>query len=190
MVALFALVFFGILSCVTLIIGVGIYRGLLGSKKQIDKLWSDVEKSLNEKHAELPTLLSALEKKVSFEKAIIEKVKEVKGRFDAANTLVDKIKISNEMFNVLSSVWTLGEAHPQLRTDSLYEQSKNKIQKIEAASFKSVEAMNDKIYDFNFIVDQFPDMFFAQAMGYQKLDALLSEGEKQIEIPHEPKVAA
>jgi LemA protein len=190
MVALFALVFFGILSSVTLIIGVGIYRGLLTSKRQIDKQWSEIEKSLNEKHSELPDLLSTLEKKVSFEKAIIEKVKEVKSRFDSTPQLVDKIKISNEMSNVLSSVWALGEAHPQLKNDSVYIQSKKRIKKVEADSAKNIDDFNDKVFNFNFIVEQFPDMFFAQAMGYQKLDLLLSIEEKQIEIPYEPKVAA
>ncbi|MEZ4813813.1 MAG: LemA family protein [Bdellovibrionota bacterium] len=172
MVALFASVFMGIIFGVSLLLLMGIYNGLQSIKKQVKRNWESVELFLKRREEELPRLVELLVKIAPQEKAVLAKVSELRERFSNANSLADKILISNEMTNILASLFLIAEAYPELQRSGEFKMLQSRILEIEKQICARQEHFNTTIKVYNHRSSQFPDMFFAQTMGFHTLEFL------------------
>jgi len=170
MVSLFAVVFLGIILGVTLLVLTGVYNSLLSLKKQIDRNWENMDHLLKQRAEHLPAFMHILNEVVPREKLLIAKVAEAQNRFLNTNELSDKIKISNEVTNLLASLFLVGEAYPELRKHLKFKEARKQLVEIEEALASRQEHFNYTIKVFNERNQQFPDLIFAQTMGFDRLE--------------------
>lgn len=170
MVSLFAAVFLGIILGVTLLVLTGVYNSLVSLKKQVDLNWQNMEHLLNQRAEHLPAFMNILKEVVPREKVLLAKVNEAQSRFLNSKELSEKIKISNEMTNLLASLFLVGEAYPELRKHLKFKEVRKHLMEIEAALASRQEHFNYTIKVFNERNQQFPDVIFAQTMGFDRLE--------------------
>lgn len=179
MVGIFALVFFGILVGVSFLIAVGVYNGLVGLRKQVDRSWANIDVILKQRHDEIPQLIQIIEQYTAHENAIIEKVAQARTKYQGATQLADKINASNEMTHALRGVLAIGEAYPELRSSNQFAQLQGRLSSLEDQLADRREFFNDTITTYNTRIEQFPDMFFAQALGYPSLSLFKINDEEK-----------
>lgn len=172
MVSLFAAVFLGIIFGVTLLIFTGIYNSLQSVRKQVERNWETLDHYLKNRDAEIPRLLQLILQKAPQEKVLIEKVKKHKEHGLKITTLSQKIKHSNEMTNLLSSLLLICDAYLELKTNLEYKKLKTILMQIEKELINRQEHFNTTVKVFNHKCEQFPDLIFAQTMGFSSLELL------------------
>ncbi len=170
MVSLFAVVFLGIILGVTLLVLTGVYNSLVSLKKQVDLNWQNMEHLLKQRAEHLPAFVQILQEIVPREKVLLAKVIEVQNRFLNTRDLSNKIKISNEMTNLLASLFLVGDAYPELRKSLKFKEARKQLMDVEEALASRQEHFNYTIKVFNERNQQFPDLIFAQTMGFDRLD--------------------
>lgn len=170
MVAIFGVVFLGIVLGVSLLVLTGVYNSLLSIQKQVNLNWNTMEDFIHQREGFLPDFLNILREVAPREKSLFDKLDEVKKRYQSAENLEDKITISNEMTNVLSSLFLIGDAYPQLRKNLKYKELRAYLLEIEDHLAKRQEHFNHTIKVYNQRTQQFPDIIFAQTLGFPQLD--------------------
>lgn len=181
MVALFSVVFFGIVSGVAFLMAVGIYNGLVSLRKQVDRSWANIDVVLKQRYDEVPQLIQVVEQYTGHEKAILEKLSEARTRYLGASKIEEKIKASNQMSDALHGILAIGEAYPELRSSQHFLQLQERLSSLEDQISDRREHFNDTVTAYNTRIEQFPDMFFAQALSYHQLDLFkVAEAEKSL----------
>jgi LemA protein len=180
MALIFAGVFFSILAGVSILIAVGIYNGLVSLKKQVERSWANIDVILKQRHDEVPQLIKIVEQFTGHEAVILRKVSEARAHYVSAGAdMSEKIKASNEMTLALRGVLAIGEAYPDLKSSQHYLQLQNRLSALEEQLANRREHFNDSVATYNTRIAQFPDIFFAQALGYYPLEHFqVSEHEK------------
>lgn len=190
MVSVFAVVFLGIIFGVALLMFTGIYNGLQGIKKQVERNWEAIDHYLQNRDAEIPRLLNLILHEAPQEKVLVEKVRKHKEKSAKIKNLAQKIKHANEMTNLLSSLMLVGDAYPELRTNMEFKKLRSVLLKIEQQLVNRQEHFNSTIRVFNHKCSQFPDVIFAQTLGYSSLDNFIVYREEVQEQAWDFKVAA
>jgi LemA protein len=171
-VVIFAAVFSGIILGVSFLLAAGIHNGLVGLKKQVEKSWNEIEGQLNQCYDLIADLTSIIDKIAGHEKAIIEKTNEARKNYLNAKKLEHKIEAANHLNNLFSSIFSMGEAYPDLKLNKIFANAQNRIYKLDEELAKHRDTFNENVLAYNARTVQFPDMFFAQAMGYGQIEQL------------------
>jgi LemA protein len=179
MVSVFATVFFGIILGVTLLIFTGIYNSLQGLKKQVERNWQTLEHFLKNRDFEIPRLLNLIIHEAPQERALVEKVTQLKEKASKVSSLSQKIKYANEMTNLLSSLMLVGDAYPELRANIEFKKIKGVLLEIDKQLANRQEHFNATIRVFNHQCEQFPDVVFAQTLGFGSLNSFIVFEEKE-----------
>lgn len=168
-----AFVVFGIVGYL-----VGIYNGLIRVKHNIDKAWANIDVLLKQRHDELPKLIETCKVYMKYEKELLEKITEARTSFLNAPDIERKTKAENQLEQALKTLFAVSENYPDLNADKIFLQLQKRISGLENEIADRREFFNDSVNIFNIRIEQFPDIFFASALGYQK-DTLLEIPKKE-----------
>jgi LemA protein len=162
----------GIIILVVLVLlvllGVGMYNGLVRLKVQCDNAWADIDVQLKRRYDLIPNLVETVKGYAGHEKGTLEAVINARNRAMSATGPADKAQAENMLSGALKSLFALSEAYPQLRAIESFTSLQNSLTQIEDTVQNARRYYNAVVRDLNTKILQFPTNIFAGMLGFKE----------------------
>lgn len=168
MISLTLIIFIFICAIILGLVGVGIYNGLISLRNQVERAWANIDVVLKQRFDEIPQLIQIIEQYVGHENNIIKSLAEARSNYGQARSVKDKINASQEMNIALQGIAAIGENYPELKSNNNFTQLQGRISHLENTISDRREGYNDAVATFNTRIDQFPSVFVARLLNYQR----------------------
>lgn len=179
----FVLAFVGVVVFALAVMAVNLYNGLVRMRHQLDRAWSNIDVILKQRFDEIPQLVQVLEQYASYEAGVIKSLVDARARYGSARQISEKIEAARLMSIALQGVAAIGEAYPDLKANQNFTQLQSRISTLENAIADRREAYNETVANFNTRIEQFPDIFVARFLNYQR-QAMFQVSETERALPN------
>lgn len=164
----FTLILLGVVVLGLSIMAVNIYNGLVALRSQLERAWSNIDVILKQRSDEIPQLIQIIEQYAGYEAGLLAKLADARKHYGSATSIDDKIKASQEMSLAFKGVIAIGEAYPELKANQNFTQLQTRVSGLESTIADRRETYNDAVANFNTRIEQFPDVFAANILGYKR----------------------
>lgn len=180
MIQIFAYVIIGLVVFGLLNVIVSTYNRLVMLKNNVDKSFGNIDVLLKQRADEIPNLIKVVKESMRFEEYMLTKLTELRTNFLNANSVEEKVELSNQMQNQLKSVFALAENYPDIKTSQNFQLLQGRVSQIEDAIADRREFYNESVTMYNIGIAEFPNLLLAKPMMYGKKQLLqISEQEKK-----------
>ncbi len=145
-----------------------IYNSLLAVNENINKAWANIDVTLKQRYDELPQLLKICEQYVEYEEDMIQKIMSAREKMVQGKDVIEKAAGFNELTAGIKGLLAVSEAYPDLKANVQYAQIQSRLSHLEETLADRREFYNDSVNIFNTRIQQIPDVFFANILGYQR----------------------
>ena len=145
-----------------------IYNSLLAVNENINKAWANIDVTLKQRYDELPQLLKICEQYVEYEEDMIQKIMSAREKMVQGKDVSEKAAGFNELTAGIKGLLAVSEAYPDLKANVQYAQIQSRLSHLEETLADRREFYNDSVNIFNTRIQQIPDVFFANLLGYQR----------------------
>lgn len=161
-----------------------IYNGLIRVARNIDKAWANIDVILKQRHDEIPKLIKVCEQFAQYERGTLEKVIALRSAAMQATDVADKAAKEGELTKALGSIWAVGEAYPELKSNTNITQLQTRISGLESELADRRELYNDTVNIYNIRIHQIPDIIIANMLSYgeKEMFNILEEEKRDIDI--------
>ncbi len=180
---------FVLLAVIFLIVGIvgyliTIYNGLIRVQRNIDKAWANIDVILKQRHDEVPKLIKVCEQYTQYERTTLEKVISLRASAMQATRIADKAVKENELVRGLGGLFAVGEAYPELKSNTHIMQLQQRISGLERKIADRRELYNDTVNIYNIRIHQLPDMIIANMLGLKEREMfkVAEEDKKDVDI--------
>jgi LemA protein len=172
----------GILGAFSLaFIAVSIYNGLIAIRENVNKSWANIDVILKQRYDEIPQLIKICEQYVEFEQGMIDRVLQAREKMVRGESLSDKAAGASELTAGLKGLLAVGESYPDLKSNTNFLQIQGRLSSLEENLADRREFYNDSVNVYNTRIQQFPDVFFAGALGMTRKELFkVEEAERKI----------
>ena len=146
---------------------VNLYNSLIQVKNNIEKAWSNIDVLLIERNEELFKLIDVTKSYASFEKNMFLSLTNLRMLYTSAKKTEHKTNIENEISQKMRALNAVWEGYPSLQANELFRQLQSKISELESAIAGRRTFFNETVRIYNDQQQQFPQVIFAQILGFQ-----------------------
>ncbi len=163
-----------------------LYNGLVAKKMRVDEAWSQIDVQLKRRADLIPNLVETVKGYAKHEKTVFEDVTKARAALMSAGNMKDKSDANNQLAGALKSLFAVAEAYPQLKASDNFGKLQEEVTDTEDKVAYSRQFYNTVVMDYNTALKVFPNVLFAQALGYKPAEFFgdITDAEKQA-----PKVA-
>ncbi len=162
------LVFVVLMAGILVAVVISLYNGIVTLKNQVDRAWANIDVVLKQRFDEIPQLVQVLEQAAQYEKSVIQKVMDARAHYGSARSPEQKVKASQEMSLALSGVFAIGEAYPELKSNSNFTHLQNRLSTLEEQLTDRREVYNEAVTNWNTRIAQFPELLFRSVMKLEE----------------------
>lgn len=174
-------IFFLLVMFILLSTAISVYNGLIALKNQVDRAWANIDVILKQRFDEIPQLIQILEQYAQYEKSVIQKVMDARAHYGSATSPGQKIEASKELSLALKGVMAIGEAYPELKSNSNFTHIQTRLSDLENNIADRRETYNEAVTNYNTRIAQFPDVIFASMLQFKERELFrVSEAEKAL----------
>ena len=187
------LIFLGIVALV-IFWGVGIYNRLVNERNRVRNAFAQIDVQLTRRHDLIPNLIEAVKGYMKHERETLEAV------IQARNTAVSSLDVAKAdpanaeamqnlgasegaLSGVLSRLFALSEAYPDLKANQNMMQFQEELSSTENKVAFSRQAFNDSVLGYNNSVENFPNNLIAGFFSFKLASFLEIESEEKREVP-------
>jgi LemA protein len=187
------LIFLGILAAI-FFWGVGIYNRLVNERNRVRNAFAQIDVQLTRRHDLIPNLVEAVKGYMKHERGTLEAVIQARNtavssldaaKVDPANAAaMQKLGASEgALGNVLSRLFALSEAYPDLKANQNMIQFQEELSSTENKVAFSRQAFNDAVLGYNNTAENFPNNMIAGFFSFELASFLEIESEEVREVP-------
>ena len=172
------LVVLAAVALVLLVYGVMMYNGLVSVKNNVARAWANIDVLLKQRHDELPRLVEVCKGYRDFERDVLVRVTEARGRVAQAREARDIAALgpAEAALRVgVARIFALAERYPELKANQNFLQLQDRITGLENAIADRREFYNDSVNVNNIRIEQFPETLIARLFGFREARLLLFE---------------
>ena len=162
-----AVIFIVIVLAVILFACIGIYNGLVASRRDCDNALSQIDVQLKRRYDLIPNLVETVKSYMKFESDTLEKVVQARNMALGAKSVGEKSAADAQVTTALNGFFAVAEAYPDLKSSanmlSLQEELKSTENKVAYAR----QYYNDAVTRLNTKIEQFPGSIFAGMGGFK-----------------------
>ncbi len=175
------------ITLVLIVLGAGlmflnVYNGLVRLRHQLERAWANIDVILTQRCDEIPQLIQVIEQYASYESDLIKKLAESRQAYGTARSVSEKVHANQEISVALQGVMAIGENYPDLKANQNFTQLQHRVSDLEGMIADRRETYNEAVANFNTRLEQFPDVFVAGFLNYQRQE-LLRASEKARQAP-------
>ena len=173
---------------------IGIYNRLVNERNRVRNAFAQIDVQLTRRHDLIPNLVEAVKGYMKHERETLENV--IKARNAAVSSLdaakadpanADAIKKLGEaegaLGAVLSRLFALSEAYPDLKANQNMMQFQEELASTENKVAFSRQAFNDAVMSYNNTAENFPNNIIAGTFSFDLASFLEIETEEKREVP-------
>ena len=158
-----------------------IYNNLVRLKHTVSKNWSNIDVLLKQRHDELPNLVETCKGYMKHERETLEAVMRARSAVADARQAGNVAALGpaeGALRMGLGSLFAVAEAYPELKANQSFQHIQTRISQLENAIADRRELYNATVNNLNVRIEQFPDVFVANNMGFKPAELLeFEEGE-------------
>jgi LemA protein len=159
------------------------YNALIELKFQVERAWANIDVILEQRHEEIPKLITICEQFGKYERGTLEKLIQARQHYLTARKVNNKIEIANEISEQLKSVFAIGEAYPQLMSSAQFVHLQKRISSLEGQIADRKEIVNETVTNYNIRCQQIPYSSFARILGYFPMPLYIINDQKKQDPP-------
>ena len=159
---------------------IGAYNGLVTLNNRVKEAWSDIDVQLKRRYDLIPNLVESVKGYATHEKAIFEKVAELRAAAMGAQGPKAKAEVENQLSATLKSILAVGENYPDLKASQNFLSLQNELTDTEDKISAARRFYNGNVRDFNTKLQVFPTNLIAGSLHFSAADLFeAAEGEKE-----------
>lgn len=154
---------------VVVVLAIGAYNGLIRRRNQIENAWSQIDVQLKRRLDLIPNLVKTVEGYAAHERNTLDAV--IKARnsaLSAGETPHEQAAADGALTGALRQLFALGEAYPDLKANQNFLALQEELTATESRVAYARQFYNDSVLDYNNKLEQFPTVFFAKALKFQR----------------------
>jgi len=161
---------------VLVLIGIGGYNGLVGSRESVNKAWANVETSYQRRADLIPNLVNTVKGAADFEKSTLTAVMEARSkatsiRIDPNNMTPEKLQeyqaAQSQVGGALSRLLAVAENYPQLKAVESFNQLQSQLEGTENRINEARRQYNEAAQAYNTSRAKFPRVILASLFGFK-----------------------
>lgn len=187
------LIFLGVIVAIVLW-GVGIYNRLVNERNRVRNAFAQIDVQLTRRYDLIPNLVEAVKGYMKHERETLEAVIQARNKAvssldaakaDPANAEAMKKLGASEgaLTGVLSRLFALSEAYPDLKANQNMLQFQEQLTSTENKVAFSRQAFNDAVLGYNNKAENFPNTIIAGMFKFELASFLEIESEEKREVP-------
>jgi LemA protein len=145
------------------------YNGLIRRRNQIENAWSQIDVQLKRRLDLIPNLVETVKGYAAHERETLDAVIRARNSAIAApDTPHDQANADSQLSGALRQVFALSEAYPDLKANQNFLALQEELTATEGRVAYSRQFYNDSVLSYNNKLQQFPTMFYARALKFDK----------------------
>ncbi len=178
MIVLTVLVF---LIGMVLLWGVVIYNQLVKSKNMVAEGWSGIDVQLKKRANLIPNLVETVKGYMGHEKALLEKVTELRSRSMQASDPAQKGPLEGAIGRSLANILAVAEQYPDLKADQNFRDLQKQLSQIEGDIEMARRYYNGTVRNLNIRVESFPSNIIAGRFNFTRAEffEIEDQGDRQ-----------
>jgi len=147
-----------------------LYNGLVTGKMRVGEAESQIDVQLKRRADLIPNLVEIVKGYAKHEKSVFEDVTKARSALISAGNLKDKAEANNQLAGALKSLFAVAEAYPALRASENFKSLQEELTDTEDKVAYSRQFYNNVVMDYNTSLKVFPNVLFAQAIGFKQAE--------------------
>jgi len=145
------------------------YNGLIRRRNQIENAWSQIDVQLKRRLDLIPNLVETVKAYAAHERETLEAVIQARNAAIAApDTPEAQGQAQNQLTGALRQIFALGEAYPDLKANQNFLALQEELTATEDRVAYSRQFYNDSVLSYNNKLQQFPTVFFANMLNFER----------------------
>ncbi len=151
------------------ILGAYFFNSLVSLKVRAKNAWADVDVQLKRRYDLIPNLVEVVQGYAGHEKALFERVTELRSRAAGVSSVKDKAAPEAEFNRALSGLLAVVENYPDLKADGQFLNLQKNLAGVENDLSHARRYYNAVVRDYNTLSRQFPQNLIAAAFRFDPL---------------------
>jgi LemA protein len=157
------------LIVVLAIVGIVMYNGLIRSRNEVENAWSQIDVQLKRRIDLIPNLIETVKGYAAHERETLDAVIKARNAAIAApSTPAAQAEADTALTASLKQVFALSEAYPDLKANTNFLALQEELTATEGRVSYARQFYNDSVLNYNNKLQQFPTVFFANMLRFQK----------------------
>jgi LemA protein len=144
------------------------HNGLVESREECERAWSNVEVLLERRYDEIGNLVDVAREHVEYEKDVLQRVIDARRRAIKAQNPYDRAEADVVIRESVSELYKLSDEYPNLRADDAFDDLRTKITRLEQRIEDRREFYNESVARYNAGLERFPEAVFASRRGFER----------------------
>ncbi len=136
-------------------------------RQRADKAWANIEVVLQQRHDQLPSLVSAVKGLMGFEQAVLEEVTRQRSRWSPDDPPPTQAAASDGTSAAVRTLLATVEAYPDISSDTNVLDLQERISRLEEMIADRRELYNDSVYRYNTTIRQVPGVVLASVFRWR-----------------------
>jgi LemA protein len=164
-----ALIVIAVVVVLLIIWLISAYNGLIRRRNQIENAWSQIDVQLKRRLDLIPNLVETVKGYAAHERETLDAVIRARNSAIAApDTPGAQAAPNAELSGALGRLIALGEAYPDLKANQNFLALQEEFTATEGRVAYARQFYNDSVLQYNNKLQQFPTMFYARALKFEK----------------------
>jgi LemA protein len=156
------------LGIILLLVGIGIYNGLVNRRVETENAWSQIDVQLTRRHDLIPNLVETVKGYASHEKETLERVIQARNAAVSAKSVGDHAAAENQLTGALRQLFALSEAYPDLKANQNFQALQEELTATENRIGFSRQHYNDVVGQYNAALQRVPANIIASMFGFHR----------------------
>jgi LemA protein len=143
------------------------YNAVVALQNRIGKAWANIEVALQQRHDELPNVVSAVRGVMGFERDLLDRVTRLRAAYSPTDPIPQQAAISQATSSALRQLFAVVERYPEVRSASNVAELQDEIERLENVISDRRELYNDQVYRYNTRIAQVPAALLVGLFGWQ-----------------------
>jgi len=161
-----------------------LYNGLVTLRMRVKEAWSGIDVQLKRRADLIPNLVETVRGYAKHEREVFENVTKARSALMAAKSPVQAAEANGQLATALKSLFAVAENYPELKASQNFLELQQQLGDTEDKVAYARQFYNTVVLDYNTKIKVFPNVFFAQALGFAEEEFFeAEEGErKKLEV--------
>ncbi len=148
---------------------VGAYNGLIRRRNQVENAWSQIDVQLKRRLDLVPNLVETVKGYAAHERETLDAVISARNAaIEAPDTPHEQAEADGMLTGALRQLFALGEAYPDLKANQNFLALQEELTATEGRVAYARQFYNDSVLDYNTKLEQFPTVFFARMLRFER----------------------
>jgi LemA protein len=163
------LVLIGLIALV-LLMGFGVYNGLVRARQRVQEAWSGIDVQLKRRASLVPNLVETVKGYAAHERRLFEEVTKARAHGIEAGDVPEQAQAETEITRGLRQLFAVAENYPDLKANQNFLALQEELTGTESKIAFARQFYNDQVLRYNTLIQQFPSMIVARLTRHTPRD--------------------